>query len=787
MRKQTKQFYEFGPFRLDVDERLLMREGRMAPLPPKVFDTLLVLVENSGRVVSKDELMQSLWPDTFVEESNLTQNISQLRRALSEGTAGARYIETIPKRGYRFVADVQPVVEGDADSSNGESKAESVRINGAGVLQPASGDFSTEDAVAVNGHAPLTAVESVSSGREQKLPPDVEARPEKLSRRRLFAITTMLFFSLAIVVFAIVVASRHAGGAQSSTAFQEITLSKLTTSGKALLPAISHDGKFVAYVVEGGDMQSLWIRQVAANSAAQVVAPSEVVFKGVTFSLDNNFIYYVARRNGEKYSKLYQVPLLGGAAREIMADVDSPITFSPNGQYFAFVRNYPAERETALIVAKLNSSEERKLVTRKRPEALSLQGPSWSPDGRLIACAAGKFEEGESYMRPLAVSVEDGSSLPIGSQTWTFVGQVGWLGDGSGVVFRAWQRTWATYGDQIWLLTFPKGEARRVTNDMTSYGGVSVSTNSTAPAMLVTQRMDRVSRIWVLPEISGRPENAGRFDPARATQIESGFGDIDSEQFGLDWTPDGRLVYASTTSGNVDVWITTTDGKQQKQLTQDARTDRTPVVTPDGRYVVFASERAGGSHIWRMDADGGGLKQLTNGKGDFYPGLSPDGRWVVYTSSSGSEPAIWKVSIDGGEPAQLTPVAAARPEVSPDGKSIACFYQNEKDAVFKAAIFPFNGGRPTFIEEMEQPDWYILHWSPDGRALTYVATRQGVSNIWSKPIDGGPARQLSNFTTDRIFRFAWSRDGKSLACERGMIINDALLIIDGKSDKLPAQ
>src|SRR5262245_33983054 len=124
MRKQTKQVYEFGPFSLDVDERLLMRDGRVAPLPPKVFDTLLVLVQNGGRVVSKDELMQWLWPETFVEESNLTQNISQLRRALGDGAAGAKYIETIPKRGYRFVANIQPVVEGDVSSPNGEPETE---------------------------------------------------------------------------------------------------------------------------------------------------------------------------------------------------------------------------------------------------------------------------------------------------------------------------------------------------------------------------------------------------------------------------------------------------------------------------------------------------------------------------------------------------------------------------------------------------------------------------------------------------------------------------------------
>src|SRR5262245_36939488 len=146
MQKQIRQLYEFGPFRLDVDERLLMRDGRMTPLPPKVFDTLLVLVENSGRVVSKDELMQSLWPDTFVEESNLTQNISQLRRALGDGAAGAQYIETIPKRGYRFVAGVQPLA----------------------VI-----GVSAEESILVNGHASAPAAEPglQMADREQTLPP----------------------------------------------------------------------------------------------------------------------------------------------------------------------------------------------------------------------------------------------------------------------------------------------------------------------------------------------------------------------------------------------------------------------------------------------------------------------------------------------------------------------------------------------------------------------------------------------------------------------------------------
>jgi Tol biopolymer transport system component/DNA-binding winged helix-turn-helix (wHTH) protein len=757
MQKQTRQLYEFGPFRLDVDERLLMRDGRMTPLPPKVFDTLLVLVENSGRVVSKDELMQSLWPDTFVEESNLTQNISQLRRALGDGAADAQYIETIPKRGYRFVAGVQ-----------------SLAVN----------NMSAEEAIAVNGHAPAPADEPElqSAGCEQTLPLETGIALEMLTRKRSLAVATLMAFSLAIIVLALIVASRRAGnnGGQARDAFQQVALANLTASGKALLPSISHDGKFVAYASEDDGLQSLWVRQLASNSGVQIVAPAEVVFAGVTFSLDDNLIYYVASRKDEGLNKLHQVPLLGGAPREIMSNVDSPITFSPNGQYFAFVRNYMPQRETALIVVKYDGSEERKLLTRKRPEILAPMGPSWSPDGRLIACAAGVNGQGETSRHVLAVRVEDGSSEPIGSQTWTFIGQVAWLGDGSGLVFNAWQRNWGVYGDQIWLMTFPKGEARPVTKDMNNYEGVSVSSNLAAPGAMITQRTDRVTRLSIVSK------GAGGFDAERAAQIQSGFSSSFSESFGLDWTPDERLVYGSQASGNVDVWITTADGKRQKQLTRDAQIDYMPVVTPDGRYIVFASERAGSGHIWRMDLDGGDLKQLTLGKNDTFPSLSPDGRWVIYTSSTSGSRSLWKVSIDGGAPAQLSAASAARPWVSPDGKWIACFYQDMKDGNFKVALLPFAGGEPAFVEGMAQPEFFTLRWSPDSRALTYIATRQGVSNIWSKPIDGGPARQLTSFTADRIFRFAWSRDGKFLACERGMVINDVVLIRDGKPDKLPA-
>src|SRR5712691_968892 len=122
MSTELKQSYEFGPFQLDPKNRILLRDRQSVPLTPKVFDTLLLLVERSGQLVLKDELMQAIWPDSFVEESNLTQTVFMLRKALGETGSDQRYITTVPGRGYRFAPDVKQVL-GNGDAVAGTSTA----------------------------------------------------------------------------------------------------------------------------------------------------------------------------------------------------------------------------------------------------------------------------------------------------------------------------------------------------------------------------------------------------------------------------------------------------------------------------------------------------------------------------------------------------------------------------------------------------------------------------------------------------------------------------------------
>jgi Tol biopolymer transport system component len=261
----------------------------------------------------------------------------------------------------------------------------------------------------------------------------------------------------------------------------------------------------------------------------------------------------------------------------------------------------------------------------------------------------------------------------------------------------------------------------------------------------------------------------------QAQPLTSGFGDYLSDRLGMAWTPDGRIVYSSAASGNPDIWLMNADGTNQKQLTMDARGDFLPSVTSDGRYIVFVSERAGPTNIWRMNIDGTDPRRLTDGMGEYTPSLSSDGQWVTYYSE-GESPGVWKAPITGGAPSLIYDGYLSHPTLSPDGKMIAGFRFDRESVRMKVTIISVEDGRlRKSLDDAEMVHLSSLRWTPDSRALTYIRTQRGVSNIWLHPLDGA-ARQLTDFESDRLFRYAWSADGKRIVFERGSDINDIVLI-----------
>ena len=248
---------------------------------------------------------------------------------------------------------------------------------------------------------------------------------------------------------------------------------------------------------------------------------------------------------------------------------------------------------------------------------------------------------------------------------------------------------------------------------------------------------------------------------------------------------DGRIVYGSYASGNADIWIMSADGANQKQLTDHPQADENPVVSPDGRYVVFQSLRTGNWNMWRMDLDGGNLKQLTKGDNDNDPSITPDGQWVIYCDREDKQTTIWKVSIQGGVPIRVAGTnQAMSPSVSPDGKLLAYIEVTQKaKPPFQLVVISIEtlAQLKTFDIPVLVSD-HLLRWSPDGRDLVYLgrATGVGLASVWRQPLDGRAPTPVLDLKPDSIFSFAYSPDGKQLALSRGSLTRDAVLINDVK-------
>jgi len=549
--------------------------------------------------------------------------------------------------------------------------------------------------------------------------------------------------------------------AQTNKTAPALKAQRLTGNGKAIRAAISPDGKFLAYVQNEGGQQSLWVKQISTNSNVQVIAPALIEkYTYLAFTPDGNYIYFNGRNKENPVNTIFRVPTFGGSFSKIISNAYG-ISFSPDGKQFTFGRWDVKTAETAVMVAGADGANERKLAslfgTRYFSEAMA-----WSPDGKLIACGIADDEKPERKQTLAVLEVSDGAMKELSEYEWDDIDSAAWLPDMSGIIFSADDTGGGEGVSKLFEISYPGGESRRLTSDLTHYSRLTITADGKT---IVAVENEWTSGVWVSP-------NA---DVNRAAQITTG---KDKVARGIAWTPDKRIVYVSSASGNTEVWIMNADGSNQKQLTNDARIKYTPVVSPDGRYIVYATSQGGGD-LWRINIDGSSPTLLT-GKGadEANPDISPDGKWIVYSAWTLGKQALWRIPIEGGEAKQLTNFESTEPHVSPDGKFIACFFIDEKN-ISHIAVISFEGGEP--IETFDVPKTVYTDmspkWTPDGRGITFIDNRGGSRNLWVQPM-GGAAKQLTDFKQNGIYRREWTRDGKQVAIVRGEESNDAVMITD---------
>jgi Tol biopolymer transport system component/DNA-binding winged helix-turn-helix (wHTH) protein len=744
--------YEFGEFRLDPAQRVIFRAGRPLALAPKVLETLLALVERSGSVVTKDELMTRVWPDTFVEESNLTQNVFQLRKVLGEGHDGEHYIETVPRRGYRFMGEVKTLVE---DQGVEWILANRKRVH---IVH----EEETTDTAPARPASPPSPIGMSAMTAPARVVAD--RRPPAWRRRAvpiLFVVALGLLLLAGGIGFSRFMRQRRSQELLLSN-HPAIELKRLTYDSKAFGPAVSPSGEYVAYRFHDNDQDSIKLRNIANGSTVQIMPPIAGGYGNLAFSPDGNYLYFTTGRPGLKNAVIARVPVFGGTPQYLVEEVWSGFALSPDGRQIAFFRGYGSVQDVRLVVANVDGSGERELIRSQAGQlwfALWSAGPSWSPDGQRIVTLAGRSGAGGSYTYVLDVGVRDGVAKEVPGKRWYQGGQVAWLPDGTGLIVVAQERVAAPY--QVWLLAYPSGEARRLTNDLLDYDKVSLSADG---RLLVIQQETILNHIWVVPE----------GDTNRARQLTSGTTGREGTS-GLAWTPDGHILFTSARSGAADIWIMNADGSGARQLTAETGgANWRPRATPDGRFIVFTSTRSGRQNIWRMDADGSNPTRLTSGAGEGTPYVSPDGHWVYYTNHAVTPSAIEKIALEGGAVVKVAAQHdAADPVVSPDGRMIAHEYYDDRVG-WHTALLPAEGGDPVRVFDFHAFRGGV-RWTNDGQAVLYTNAHRP-DNIWRQAIAGGAPQQVTHFKEDQIGYFDLSPDGKQIAIARGNAYSDVVVI-----------
>jgi eukaryotic-like serine/threonine-protein kinase len=588
--------------------------------------------------------------------------------------------------------------------------------------------------------------------------------------------TTAIVVAVIFVLGGVVAMYLHErfGHHNEESSFAQMTITPVTSTGKVHSAVISPDGKWIAYVSDEKGEHGVFVRQLATGSSALVVPGSEGEVTGITFSPDGNYLYYNQRAEGTGLTTLYVVPSIGGTPRETIVDVDSPVSFSPDGKRLVFVRDSTTAKTSSLVIANADGSETKPLAVLQSPGLFAGFGPAWSPDGKRIAVAkshGGDFQTFEIE----TVAVDSGAETRLGTRDWENPRRIAWLPDGSAVVFpAAVDKT--TFNAQFWQLGYPGGEARRITNDLNYYMSASITSDGAA---LATAQLTFSANLW-----SAALGSSPAFSAPR--QVTSGIGRADGVA-GLSWPTPELILYTYYTFGVMKLASSSPDGSNTRDIAVGSDVPLSPSACGDGQHFVLSMNRIQhGISIWRADLNGSNLKQLTNGAADMWPDCSPDGKFVVYTDISGDRAYLMKVGIDGGSPVSLSKEQLQYPTISPDNGSIAAIYRPDSSKPAKIAVLGAEGGEIRAAYDVPggltiSEGGGVLAWTKDGRAILFVVKKDGVSSLWAQPV-GAPgaspaaAKQIMILGPGDIWSFALSPDGKQVLSSRGEPITDAVLI-----------
>jgi serine/threonine protein kinase len=557
---------------------------------------------------------------------------------------------------------------------------------------------------------------------------------------------------------------------KSAPPFQNFAISQITNNGKSARAAISPDGKYILSELDDAGKASLWLRNVPTNSDTQVIAPADTIYTDLDFSPDGNYIYFIkAEAAVLSVRDLFRAPVLGGAPQLIIRDIDSGISFSPDGKRFAFIRdNDPEVGKSQLLTANVDGSDEKVFAGGSTTEASRFV--TWLPNSNQVAEVQYQLEGQLSAIR--LFDIGSGQSKTIASFTDKLLDRTLWLPSGKGLL-AIYQDPSTHYSrNQIGFISYPGGQFHAVTKDTNNYRSLTLSADAKT---LATIQQRTLRSFYVFPATG-----TGASLPSPALPNEKDFG-------GFAWAESGGFYLG----GLNDLMRISPDGSNKTVLLSNVGIFGVDPCA-DGRSIVFSWIGHGGGNninVWRTDANGGDAKQLSFGKFDANPACSPDSKWAYYSDRNTND--FLRVPIDGSSKPVVVPgtvvphsiAADTHIAISPDGKYLAFVISLTPSAGSTAsgqriAMVPLDSG-PQPEARLLEPDPRLrggLTFAPDGKSFVYSIRLNGVENLWLQPLDGSPGRRLTNFPAELIAVYHWSPDGKSIGMLRFQTESDVVLL-----------
>ena len=504
--RKTIGSMHFGPFDLSTELCELRKHGQRLKLSGQAIDVLLMLASNAGRLVTREELQRKLWPgDSFGDfEHGLNAAVNRLRETLGDSATDPTYIETVPRRGYRFIARVDQVPN-TTDPTVPDNAVELRYQHAAEIRADLKRLNQDTDSTSTHTASPVASASSPAAISSPQVRPSGGAVLLDEAKRHKGVLALMLVVLAALIAGSGIYLSR-VNERGNEWNLQGMKISRVTQSGNATNVAISPDGRYVVYALNEGEKQSLNVRQVATGSDVQILPPDEVWIWGLTFSPDANYIDLVrSEKSNFTDTHLYRMPVFGGTPHLAMqGGIDFGSSYSPDGRQFAFLRANSGLGKVDVLIAKADGSDERVLAT--RPYRDEFIGVAWSPNGKTVALTT---SEATKKLRSSlwAISVADGSVREIYS-TPDPIGRPRWLPDGSGLlapIGNAGQE----FRGQLWFISYPRGEARRLTNDLMDYQLCCLDLTPDGKTLVDTE-LSTVSDLWLAP--AGNTAKAKQID-----------------------------------------------------------------------------------------------------------------------------------------------------------------------------------------------------------------------------------------------------------------------------------